>query len=39
MNKNSQEKEKEKNKDTPIDETKKNHIEFPMPTQKKILKK
>ena len=39
MNKNSAEKEKEKIKDNPIDETKKNHIGYPMLILKKILKK
>ena len=39
MNKNSQEKEKEKNKDTPIDETKKKSYRVPNANSKKILKK
>jgi hypothetical protein len=37
MNKNSQ--EKEKNKDTPIDETKKKSYRVPNANSKKILKK
>ena len=39
MNKNIQEKEKEKNKEAPIDETKKKSYRVPNAESKKILKK